>query len=271
MSYLRLFSYHCKSKRKVILIFIILLQIANIFYILSNADLSKKTALDNELPNLSESIETEVLVLNSKCECRAHQEILVTKNENHYFAYLTDTNLRTTQTLFSIEKHEFESMKFTCDIFSVFRRGLHQKALGYTLLGSNKFNYEKVKAIARQIKNFNPSWIMRVYVDSSVKKSFICELGCESDPSDGEFLDHVDFCNVKSLHLSFSDLLLNKQLNFGYVHGMMWRWFALGDAFVDYFASRDTDSFIIKRETDAVNEWMNSSTSVFHIMKGMII
>ena len=46
-----------------------------------------------------------------------------------------------------------------------------------------------------------------------------------------------------------------------------WRWFPIGESFVDTFISRDSDSCLTERETDAVNEWLNSS-QVFHIMRG---
>lgn len=48
---------------------------------------------------------------------------------------------------------------------------------------------------------------------------------------------------------------------------MTWRWLPIGDSFVDFMASRDTDTWLIQRELDSVNVWMNSST-VFHIMRG---
>jgi hypothetical protein len=40
----------------------------------------------------------------------------------------------------------------------------------------------------------------------------------------------------------------------------------LGDSFVDYFMSRDTDSLIIDREVESFNVWLKSET-LFHIMR----
>ena len=49
----------------------------------------------------------------------------------------------------------------------------------------------------------------------------------------------------------------------------MWRWFPIGDSFVDVFSSRDTDSYIIQREIDSVNAWLESD-KVGHIMRGSL-
>lgn len=46
----------------------------------------------------------------------------------------------------------------------------------------------------------------------------------------------------------------------------MWRWIPIGDDFVDYFASRDTDSELIQRERDSVNVWFKEKRP-FHIMR----
>lgn len=51
------------------------------------------------------------------------------------------------------------------------------------------------------------------------------------------------------------------------MHGMTWRWLPIGDSFVDFVASRDTDAWISKRELDSVKVWMESNT-VFHVMRG---
>lgn len=50
---------------------------------------------------------------------------------------------------------------------------------------------------------------------------------------------------------------------------MSWRWLPIGDTFVDYVASRDTDAWISTREIDSVNVWLKSNT-IFHVMRGTI-
>ena len=48
---------------------------------------------------------------------------------------------------------------------------------------------------------------------------------------------------------------------------MEWRWFPIGDIFVQVFSSRDSDSKIIQRELDSVDVWLKSNKSG-HIMRG---
>ncbi|RXG54129.1 hypothetical protein Avbf_11655 [Armadillidium vulgare] len=47
----------------------------------------------------------------------------------------------------------------------------------------------------------------------------------------------------------------------------MWRFAPLGDDQVDVLLSRDLDSEILKREYDAVSEWLNSTNKSLHIMR----
>ncbi|RXG72143.1 hypothetical protein Avbf_07911 [Armadillidium vulgare] len=39
----------------------------------------------------------------------------------------------------------------------------------------------------------------------------------------------------------------------------MWRFAAMGDSNIDVLLFRDTDSMVIKREYDAVQEWLKSN------------
>ena len=49
-----------------------------------------------------------------------------------------------------------------------------------------------------------------------------------------------------------------------------WNWLPIGDGFVDYVSIRDTNSWITSRELDSVMVWLNSTDSVFHIMRGTV-
>ena len=76
----------------------------------------------------------------------------------------------------------------------------------------------------------------------------------------------MDFCDITRLQISPLD---DKHfMNASYVHAAIWRYFALGDRFVDVVSFRDTDSFILPREVDSVNVWLNSTSKVAHIMRG---
>jgi hypothetical protein len=110
-----------------------------------------------------------------------------------------------------------------------------------------------------------PGWIVRVNHDQSIDMSVKCEMECLKDNGTGEFFDNVDFCDVSQLPVG-----LHGSWNAGsFMHGMTWRWLAIGDSFVDFFASRDSDSWISQREVDSADVWLKSNT-LFHVMRGII-
>ena len=71
--------------------------------------------------------------------------------------------------------------------------------------------------------------------------------------------DQVDVCNVTSV---LESLGVKQEFLFP----MTWRFLPLLDSSVDRFMSRDTDSIVLKREAEAVNEWLQSPVT-FHIMR----
>ena len=122
------------------------------------------------------------------------------------------------------------------------------------------------------IKNNYPGWFVRVHYDSSIDKSIICELEClsyldddknNSNNGTNKLYDIVDFCNIEKMPIDF-----HKTWNASYMHGMKWRWLPIGDSFVDFFSSRDTDAWMSSREIASVDVWMKSNT-LFHIMRGI--
>lgn len=46
----------------------------------------------------------------------------------------------------------------------------------------------------------------------------------------------------------------------------IWRFLPVGDTFTDAFISRDTDSYLLQREGDAVKAWLESNKAG-HIMR----
>ena len=105
-----------------------------------------------------------------------------------------------------------------------------------------------------------PGWLMRIYHDNTINKSIICEVECLKDQTSGQLIDNTDFCNVEQIPSN------NSIWDGSYMHAMYWRWLPIGDHFVDIFSSRDSDSYILQREIDSVNSWMNS-TKAGHIMR----
>jgi hypothetical protein len=111
---------------------------------------------------------------------------------------------------------------------------------------------------------------MRIYYDESIDKSIICEIECQKNEKEA-YYDNVDFCDINNIELkvNYSKLVGDLTLNGSYIHAAIWRWFPIGDSFVEVFSSRDTDSFLIQREIDSVNVWLKSD-KVGHIMRGGI-
>jgi hypothetical protein len=206
---------------------------------------------------------SDSLYFKPKCKCRGDQSIEIIKYANNQNVYSVYKNKD--EKLYSLTKEEFENAIITCDMYNVLRRGKNQKVIGYSLYGKNRFYYDKLKDLTRQINQMYPGWIMRVYYDDSIDESIICDIECarKSDAPNAELIDNTDFCNVNTLRLKFNK---KDELNADYMHKMKWRWFPIGDSFVDVFSSRDTDSFILQREIDSVNVWL-SSKKLGHIMR----
>lgn len=72
---------------------------------------------------------------------------------------------------------------------------------------------------------------------------------------------HVDVCNATRA-LESQGIRLD-------VFPVIWRFLPLLDPTVNRIMSRDTDSLVLDREVDAVNEWLQSGTS-FHIMRDYV-
>lgn len=182
----------------------------------------------------------------SNCNCTKNDKIKLIKHETaQYTIYLNDNYY------YNLTLHELHSSIFTCDLYKTFLRGKHQKVISYSLYGTNQFYYKNLKKISNIVKQKYPDWFIRIYHDDSINSSIICELECLNN--------NIDFCNINKLSI--------KNINFNYLHAMMWRWLPIGDQFVDVFSSRDLDSLIIQREIDSVNIWLLESNKVVHIMR----
>ena len=95
----------------------------------------------------------------------------------------------------------------------------------------------------------------------SINKSIICDLECNE-------VGNVDFCDVTSLQVDLIDD--SRFLNASHVHASIWRNLALADDFIDVVSFRDSDSYILQREVDSVNDWLKSDKTA-HIMRGLHI
>lgn len=231
------------------------------------------------------------LTLNGTCECQ-RSTVYVQKIQLKYTVTVKNTHgpLMITNN-YTVDEQTFESSIFTCNLFDSLRRGPHAKIISYSLYGKQNAYYEMIRELTLVAKRRYPDWVVRIYHDSSIDKSIICDLTCLKDSTvingsvneDAVYLDNIDFCLVEKLPFDtvntwntsymhgiyfFPDnmTLINKIIRI--FLGMTWRWLPLGDSFVDFFSSRDTDAWISTREVDSVQSWIKSNT-IFHVMRGL--
>jgi hypothetical protein len=209
----------------------------------------------------------------SNCYCYQNETISVESIDANYYGIYLRKNETTTRHLYNILKSEYARLTFTCGTFSTLRRGPHQNVISYTLFGKNEFYYNKLHYLTKTIAKMYPGWLMRVYHDSSINKSIVCDIECATtDNNDSSlFIDNADFCDLSDFMVG-----VNNNYYFGkevvwrpvveYVLPRMWRFFVIVDSFVDVFASRDSDSHISQREIDSVNVWLESN-KIGHIMR----
>ena len=192
-------------------------------------------------------------VFKSRCECKKNIILRQNLNEDGF------TVERSALKSYNITINEFNSLKLSCNYYNFFARSSGIKVISYSLYGKLDRYYKMLEKLAELINEYYPGWIIRIYHDSSIYKSFICKLECLP-------FNNVDFCDISQLPLIKNSTLFKYKQEMSYLHSMMWRWLPIGDSFVDLFISRDTDSLIIKREVDSVKVWLNSSKTA-HIMR----
>ena len=100
---------------------------------------------------------------------------------------------------------------------------------------------------------YGSDWIMRLYYDASSTAdslSYICQIACHKS--------NLELCDINTL----PDFHLADVENIGQVskvYPLMWRHFPILDPDVDVLLVRDLDSHIMRREVDAVNQFLTSS------------
>lgn len=197
-----------------------------------------------------------------KSNCSCHTDIIEVEETitDIYKVYIIKDGSK--NLMYNISKKEYNESIFTCNMYSSLRRGKRQKVISYTLFGTNKFYYDKIRDVSKQIQKFYPDWTMRVYHDSSINRSVVCDIECQTDDN-GNLIDNADFCDLTDF-IAMSNGKIVRPVE--YVLPRMWRFLAVGDSFIDMVMSRDTDSYILQREVDSVNVWLNSD-KLFHIMR----
>ena len=201
--------------------------------------------------------------IKSHCKCRK-DVFLKAFNTTHYLVnkkyHINSYFENNIHNIMNIDHQSYlKNYSYTCSLYNVLRRGPNQRVISFSIFNSNAKYLKPLLILANAIKQYYPGWIIRVYHDSNIDHSIICEYECKEDI--------IDFCNVDEM-----PSLVNK-INLAYYkarypHEMMWRWYPIGDDFVDYFMSRDSDSIAIQREKDSVDVWLfERKNALFHIMR----
>jgi hypothetical protein len=215
--------------------------------------------------NFNMIISNRSFYLTSNCSCRNNEIINVKEIKNGIFQISSSLNINFN---YQITSDEFKISQFTCDPYHTFKRGKNLKVIAMSLYGKNtRYTRRLIKTI-RQIAQMYPGWLLRIYHDNSINEKIKCELECLKNEEE-KLIDNTDFCDINNIYVKGSySIFKNKSLlNTNNIHAMKWRWFPIGDSFVDMFSSRDSDSFFLQREIDSVNVWIKSN-KVGHIMRG---
>ena len=201
-------------------------------------------------------------------ECKCSPALLIERVRNKSFISINSLNIeipsnkKITRNLFNLSLKELHRFNIACDLHNALRRGKHQKIVSYSLYGLDQKYYLRIERIIEQIKLFYSGYSIRIYHDASINLTFKCYLECK-------YPELVDFCNINRFGSNLRQALdENERIDLGYMHKMMWRFLPIGDSLVDWFLSRDTDSFIIEREQKAVQQWLRSA-SLAHVMRGI--
>ncbi|KAI9559234.1 hypothetical protein GHT06_016023 [Daphnia sinensis] len=139
------------------------------------------------------------------------------------------------------------------------KRGPHQKIISYSIYGNFrranvvKKYLEPFKKTLSSIPSIYPGWVVRIYHNLTKQDDETWSI-INNTLNLGS---HIDFCNA-------TEIIQNRKL--ADLFAMTWRWLPLLDDMVDALMSRDSDSYIIAREADAVRAWL-ASDRVFHIMR----
>nr|XP_045598498.1 uncharacterized protein LOC123758316 isoform X1 [Procambarus clarkii] len=147
-----------------------------------------------------------------------------------------------------------EMKESTCNDWATMR-GTNQSVVSFSLFGKFPSSYYSgAFTLMQRLSRVYPGWSVRFYHDldfsDPVKKKWMCSLACK--------YKQLDFCYVGNLPGDLGDIQ--------WTIGTVWRLAVMGDPLVQRFIIRDTDSPILQREVDAVQEWLNSD-KCFHMMR----
>ena len=243
-----------KKKFKIIAIVLILLLC---FYVYNHLYFYLYEVEQSVLINQLNTFENSELLLHSKCLCQ--KDLIYIRKHDSNYKIIVENQEKSTFYSYEMDKHEFESSIFTCNLYNVLRRGPNQKVISYTYQNEDEFlthfDYRANFAYFHY-----PNWTIRVYHDNSIPQSVVCEKQCLKYKKN-KLYDNIDFCNVEEMPFN----LVNKW-NGAYMLASSWRWLPISDDFVDIFISKYID-LCLHDEDDvkSVNKWIRSN-SLFNVM-----
>ena len=168
--------------------------------------------------------------------------------------------------IFKLWKLSEKALNYTYETFSqrngtlcseaADRRGPHQKIIALSIYGTTSkfsnnplFSWEKsilpfLEPLVHEVKLLLPAWIIRIYIDFA---------GSTKSQRDVLYsYSNIDICDISNIPVFGSSL-------FTYLPGKMWRFLPVFDPYVDYVLSRDLDSPMMHRETEALDIWLSDA------------
>jgi hypothetical protein len=196
----------------------VMLQLCHYFLIMNNMFSNQHIATHFTIKDADTSIE-----LKPNCECtnETRTNLIHLKKDQNNIIIKMKNNFN-----YNISVNQLEESFFTCDLYSTFEHGPHQKVISYSLYnvnGNTNVYLKDLIQIINTIRVVYPGWIVRVYHDSTVNKSLICQLQCKYERL-------VNFCDIQNLPLNFYNLKWSAK----FMHAMTWRWF---DFYFSFFVS----------------------------------
>ena len=129
-----------------------------------------------------------------------------------------------------------------------------KNVLSYSLFGKNAWKRygEFIKNIAEEAERniLYKDWSIRIYTDA-------LSLPVDLQKQYKQRYKNLLFCNIAKIP-KYGDL--------SYRNARIWRYIPIADVSVDITCVRDLDSPLLNRESDAVQQWMDTDT-VMHIMR----
>jgi len=124
------------------------------------------------------------------------------------------------------------------------------KVIAYSVFGRDPRYSINAVLNAEQALEYYPGWEVRVYYDDSLPDKVISKLS--------------SYKNVKMLNMTNEFNVPYEGLQ--HSPHVFWRFYAYDDKNVDVMISRDCDSYLSKREADAVDQWLGTGRPL-HIMR----